>query len=727
MPSHRSSPWPNFSAMPDPYVPEPDVYHSLPLRDDAMHDKRQPQISHRQMDTQARSESDDHHHAKDETRAPVIHKVTPGVETLAADVSCLAVPLGLLGFAIAVLCHDGREATPEAIAKWVNAASILSTLFPVMFAAIVGRLMVQVARYRLEQGSTLGTLEQLLGSRTVGGAVLSPFHLQGVNPLTVGLLLLWVFSPLGAQSVLRMLLPQLSSRVQDSAVQYFDTRAKSLLSDYTAASAGSAISSQVAIDLFGTIYTSLLLAPRVVKNDTMDLWGNVKIPLLPASASSSSSSSSSSSWWELEQGDIPNYSAMVGIPLLNVSEGNTSFTLESSYMSLECEDFRTYTWNDTREEVNSSVIQAWVFRPYNTIPNGTFQGYPMSRNISGKLDPAPWSLSVDRLVDSGWANGSWIHRDSVPEEEEWAYVDRVQDSPAFMFEHDEDVAFGPARLYFEAQPSNQALLGNDIISSYCDIEQHYVESRVTCARPPSDNRPSCRVTAQRASQKPHPPSTITPLSFPQVLQAFAKNMPLATGPNAGDVSNADITLQYMADPALRNLTLPGSGNAVRLQDTQRADFSQRFTEVLNSYLHVAQMFTNALGNEDPDGRRLSSNVTAPAEVETLVLEYHVRKEWAALCILACCVLLAAGVAGVVYAHVSVGPEILGFASTVVRDSKLVDMPVGAGARDGLDLTVEMKQRRIRYGLTRRDGDLEPLLGVGEEDGTVKIGDLVRGT
>ncbi|KAG9251024.1 uncharacterized protein F5Z01DRAFT_628340 [Emericellopsis atlantica] len=710
--------------MPDPYVPEPDVYHSLPLRDDAVHDKRQPQFSHRRVDTHTRSESDDER-SKDEIRAPVIRKVTPGVETLAADVSCLAVPLGLLGFAIAVLCHDGREATPEAIAKWVNVASIvhqLSTLFPVMFAAIVGRLMVQVARYRLEQGSTLGTLEQLLGSRTVGGAVLSPFHLKGVNLLAVGLLLLWVFSPLGAQSILRMLLPQLSSRVQDSGVQYFDTRAKSLLSDYTASSAGSAISSQVAIDLFGTIYTSLLLAPSVVKNDTMDLWGNVKIPLLPAS-----SSSASSSWRELKQGDIPRYSAMVGIPLLNVSEGNTSFTLESSYISLDCEDLRTHTENETLEEVNSTVIQMWVYYPYNTIPNGTFQGYPTSRNISGKLESAPWSLSVDRFVDSGWANGSWIRRDTVPEDEEWAYMERVQDSPAFMFEHDEDVDFGPVRLYFQAALSNQALLHEDAVFSYCDIEQRYVESRVICERPPSNNRPSCRVNAQRDSQKAHPPSTITPLSFPQILQAFSKNMPLATGPNAGDISNADITLQYMADPALRNLTLPGPGDAVRLQDTQRADFSQRFTEVLNSYLHVTQMFTNALGNEDPDGRRLSSNVTAPAKVETLVLEYHVRKEWAALCILACCVLLAAGVAGVVYAHVSVGPEILGFASTVVRDSKLVDMPVGAGARDGLELTVEMKQRRIRYGLTRRDGDLEPLLGVGEEDGTVRIGDLVRGT
>lgn len=45
----------------------------------------------------------------------------------------------------------------------------MATVLPIVFASVVGRLMYETARWRLERGASVGSLEQLMGSRTVGG------------------------------------------------------------------------------------------------------------------------------------------------------------------------------------------------------------------------------------------------------------------------------------------------------------------------------------------------------------------------------------------------------------------------------------------------------------------------------------------------------------------------------------------------------------------------------
>lgn len=120
---------------------------------------------------------------------------------VAADVLLCLTPLSFFALAGIALNLDGKPLS--ALGDHVKAWALLSpTTFPLVFAAVVGRALNFFARLRLEQGSSLGVLEQLVGSQTVYGAVWVQVVLRNFNVLGVFLVLLWLVSPLGGQASL---------------------------------------------------------------------------------------------------------------------------------------------------------------------------------------------------------------------------------------------------------------------------------------------------------------------------------------------------------------------------------------------------------------------------------------------------------------------------------------------------------------------------------------------
>lgn len=100
-----------------------------------------------------------------------------------------------------------------------------------IFAFTLSRLLVQFARCRLENGSSLGTLEQLIGSLTLGSAFKTHLELRALNLLIVALLSIWICSPLGGQALLRML--DMGTRPVNTELAYFDTfRSKGFARDF---------------------------------------------------------------------------------------------------------------------------------------------------------------------------------------------------------------------------------------------------------------------------------------------------------------------------------------------------------------------------------------------------------------------------------------------------------------------------------------------------------------
>lgn len=92
-------------------------------------------------------------------------------------------------------------------------------------------MVFEAARWKLEKGATLGLLEQLIGSRTVGSTFITQISLGKFNILGLVLLSLWAFSPLGSQAVLRTVESKLQPVLSNSSILYFSTDAKARLAE----------------------------------------------------------------------------------------------------------------------------------------------------------------------------------------------------------------------------------------------------------------------------------------------------------------------------------------------------------------------------------------------------------------------------------------------------------------------------------------------------------------
>ncbi len=86
----------------------------------------------------------------------------------------------------------------------IAAAALGPTIFPIAFAAVVGRSLQAIAAWKIERVASIATLEQLLGSRTVISALFLPFSLRILDILTPLLVLLWAISLVGEQSSRRV-------------------------------------------------------------------------------------------------------------------------------------------------------------------------------------------------------------------------------------------------------------------------------------------------------------------------------------------------------------------------------------------------------------------------------------------------------------------------------------------------------------------------------------------
>jgi hypothetical protein len=73
-----------------------------------------------------------------------------------------------------------------------------------MFAAIFGRFLTSLTAWRLERGVDVAAVEYLTGSRTVFGAISTPFRLRIFHRTLPLLLALWSLSPLGGQASIRV-------------------------------------------------------------------------------------------------------------------------------------------------------------------------------------------------------------------------------------------------------------------------------------------------------------------------------------------------------------------------------------------------------------------------------------------------------------------------------------------------------------------------------------------
>ncbi|KAK1716558.1 hypothetical protein BDP67DRAFT_576268 [Colletotrichum lupini] len=166
--------------------------------------------------------------------------------------------------------------------------------------------------------------------------------------------------------------------------------------------------------------------------------------------------------------------------------------------------------------------------------------------------------------------------------------------------------------------------------------------------------------------------------------------------------------------------MTGANTPPELASINPNDFGYRLAQLVNSYVFLSQAFSNAPSGSVDVNATFEPNSTVGVDVETLVEVFHVPGLWMGLYILSCVMLLLGGLTSAVVTHFVHGPEILGYASTVVRDSKYMDISPKAGRMDGIDLARMLKNRRLRYGYTQMAVEGTALVGVGSQEEVARM-------
>lgn len=416
------------------------------------------------------------------------------------------------------------------------------------------------------------------------------------------------------------------------------------------------------------------------------------------------------------------YSSLAGIPLNSIGVGHTVFSLESSYISLDCSDVQTLKMDLgdddlLKEEVfrdDLSAASLAVDTSYTRnakLSNGIWHGYDYTRNATG-LD-STWILALDRFIDRLW---SMQPADYPTKPVVGPLRGRVEDMHRpLLFKDEQHIDAGPTTLLFQSIFPPQEFNPGCSAKSLCRVSQEYVESRVNCSRTTQTDKHGCTVVAQRRSQKQNASRDISQLSFPAVFDFVSRELPLSIG--GSTAYKSEFSLYHLADPGLKQLR---SDEYCIIENVTAKDMGVRLSQLLNTYLLISQL-SFEIAEWDADKPTFGAKVSINAETSTPVVNFQISPLWLTLFLVASIVLLAAGISSVVLKHSTYGPEILGYASTVLRDSRFFDVPRDYRGLDGIDLSGKMKSERLRFGIIRDSKEGQPETGVGHQKSTSRVG------
>lgn len=534
-----------------------------------------------------------------------------------------------------------------------------------------------VASWRLERGVPLGQLEQLFGSSTVFGTVSTQFLVGSFNYLALGLFCLWALSPLGGQASLHIISTVSQPSTTTTNITSFNSEKRSFFEISN--------DNMVHIPTLNGIYLTSLMAPRKVKVSPVDLWGNVKIPII--SQIDPNIKANETGWYDLEDSIASRpYSALVGIPIVGASlDGNTTFNIESSYFDIICYNLSLASYVPISSKVKTSPDRHDPV--FAQLDNGTFVGSNGTELCPQSGCQISFSLGFSHYAENWAFSQPGLYPDVAGDTGQHKALNFT---PTLLFE---------SRYWAEAFPSTSV--------AHCSVNRIYVESAISCVGDPSLLRkPQCVVQAIRESQKPHEAMDITPFLFPGMFLGFSQNIAQSGG--QGHRSTATMTERYLynSDNPLFALDVD-----VPLYQLPKRIFSQRLCQVINTY-YLASLFpegmvgglTAALAMQSYGSYKENATHIVPAVITTSLHDIYVTHgAWLAAFVISSLAMFAAAAGSAVLAHITTTPDILGYVSSLTRDSRYVALPSGGSAMDGATRSRLLKHRVVKFGDVRGGG------------------------
>ncbi|KAE9379710.1 hypothetical protein N431DRAFT_451542 [Stipitochalara longipes BDJ] len=583
-----------------------------------------------------------------------------------------------------------------------NAMKATGTFFPIVFATIVGRVSVKAAAWRLERGDNLGKIEQLLGSRTIFGAITTQFQMRSYNLLAFGMVVVWILSPLGGQAGSRLLWKVNRLHESSTQVAYFD----SYNSPSEFASFPAYLNDPDNDDHFNRVlgYINMVYAAAVTSapyamNSSMDIRNNVKIPCM-----SSYSNATVAEWVSTPRPESLQYSSLQGIPISGLNGGINTFVLKSTHTETEC--------SSATLEAPISFISGMLLSSVSTPENSEQESFDPSAIANGTLQSAStptsgghWILALDTFINTTVWNTSVAEFRPTPDF--FANQPDINTETGALAVQIVSSSVVNASANDELAPNLPGPPGSTV---YCKLKQVNIESNVSCLFDSVSSEQNCTIVAQRLSPDQHAPPSITPFSFPTLFYQISMYIPDAIDAKNTGNSSGDASMRYLEN----RLTARGQGN---IGDESQADFTgvpadvlgYRIGQLINSYYMISQQGIIDQANYPP-------NVSATARVTTSAIVYSVSVPWFVVLLFSTLVMFGVAVLGSIVSRITTAPDVLGYASSLVRDSRYIDLPLESGMLDGIELSRLLKNQRVRFGAVEKSaigGDHLAVIVMGE--------------
>ncbi|KAK5174426.1 uncharacterized protein LTR77_001506 [Saxophila tyrrhenica] len=587
-----------------------------------------------------------------------------------------ALSAAFFGIGLLVYHFDGMRTArhPTTVPYLLEALRYAPTIFPILFATVVGRATKAFLSWRLERGEKLGFLDLLANCTSVVNSVLAQCTLQSFSIAGFAIAILWAFSPVASQASLRVMSLGSANVTHFAPVTYMSAN-----SSYEFWEADVSKARAVA----SAIFSASMLAPMSVKRAPVDTWGNVKIPMVER-LPDAPVSVTDTRWRDVPTGNT-SYAALVGLPMTLPSGDQSAFTIETAYWYLDC------------ASLEKSGLGATI------LPSRSWQGFAATGTelVSNTSHELVSNTSHVRLSQS------W--------KDDWGCSRRP---------NQKDVA--PRLLVYTAA----SLAG--WTQATCYIGTTEIEAEVTC----TDK--SCAVSRIRRAQRPHTSSgwTFLDASGCKVWTFFAQNfVQLLTGlasseshpvPSSGLPS---ISQGYLLNPSAPATTEETLAHAMWKLDT--TVFAERFGQLMNTGW-LAQIGFSAMtdvqgeisGWVDPGNRTIRHSVTT-AHIKKSVEVVRCHEGWLVVLLLGSGLLMVVSLVPVAVRLFAQGPKFELIVSTLVRDNPYVAAPPGGSALDSARRARLLKDLRVKLGdvMPRREiGHL----AVASLDRRVAVEDVWRG-
>jgi hypothetical protein len=436
----------------------------------------------------------------------------------------------------------------------------------------------------------------------------------------------------------------------------------------------------------GAVFVAAVMASPTIKASPLDLWGNVKIPMIEGYEGVTPKDDEG--WYDTNDGDADAYSSLIGIPIASINGSkfiDYVTRVQSPYLSLQC-----------------------------------------SLNTTVKEGPGLGDKGLPGLVSSATGAGSFILWD-VPD------MGKSQNSSQKQRNEVSPDKASPLRIKYvpNYNRSNFTLT--------CNITQSYIEAEVRC--PTSSNCASSRI---RRSKLNHFPSSWTLLDLSwRTLPLYFTGMLSNSATSAGKLFYPQMFDRYLSDSNLAN------SNYANVSQTTEDKYTIHLGQLLNTYFACLNGFfavTAGINNETAyfgennqtftmqpavgdkylwddqfyskfnannnlfKTKAWSSDLTKTERTEVIVA----HRGWVIALCLASIVLIAASlVAPFVHHCLTVGIDVaMNISSLATRDNPHMQIPQTGSYFDASDRARLLRDHKVRFG---------------EVEGAAGVGTLVMGS